>query len=186
MFSRSIDCNGIYECDSYRESDEADVECVTIITVLLAFRLSPHSLEYRDFKVRQCTLEAETMRWSVCPVYQLLWSNISTPDDVSVYCDIYAFSSACTLPSTQSDACREVFRTVEAMHPSKNANSYWQAVNRTFLDFDDVIGRIWQEETRFKRVYFVSKKEALNAFAERERILRLSRDEAISEVLEGK
>ena len=80
---------------------------------------------------------------------------------------------------------REVFKTVEAMNPSKSANSYWQAVNRTLLDFDDIIGKIWREEKlASNESILISREEALTFLAtERERIMRLSRTEAIREVL---
>lgn len=79
----------------------------------------------------------------------------------------------------------EVFRTVEALNPSKNAASYWQAVNRKFLDFDGVIGAIWRDEKlASNEAITILKKEALTVLAaERERIMRLSRDDAIKEVL---
>ena len=90
--------------------------------------------------------------------------------------------------STQSEAVglvQEVFKTVEAMNPSKSANSYWQAVNRTLLDFDDIIGKIWREEKlASNESILISREEALTFLAaERERIMRLSRTEAIREVL---
>jgi len=40
----------------------------------------------------------------------------------------------------------EIFKSVEAMNPSKDANSYWQIVNRKMLDFDSKItGKILKE-----------------------------------------
>ena len=79
----------------------------------------------------------------------------------------------------------EVFRTVEAMNPSKNAASYWQMVNRTLLNFDGVIGAIWRDEKlASNEAIRISKEEALTFLAaERERIMRLSRADAIKEVL---
>ena len=79
----------------------------------------------------------------------------------------------------------EVFRTVEAMNPSKDAASYWQAVNRTFLDFDGAIGAIWRDEKlASNEAICIAQEEALTFLAaERERIMRLSRADAIKEVL---
>lgn len=79
----------------------------------------------------------------------------------------------------------ELFKTVEAMNPSKDAVSYWQGINRTFLNFDEIISDIWRNEKRAaSEAILISKEEAM-AFlaAERERIMKLSREEAIQEVL---
>lgn len=73
------------------------------------------------------------------------------------------------------------------MHPSKDANTYWQIVNRIIIDCDEVIRRIWQEEKRASvESIYISKKEALRFLAsERKRIMRLSKEEAIREVLKS-
>ena len=79
----------------------------------------------------------------------------------------------------------ELFRTVEAMNPSKDAANYWQTVNRTLLDFDGIISEIWREEKlASNEAMLISRAEALTFLAaERTRIMSLSRDEAIKEVL---
>ena len=71
------------------------------------------------------------------------------------------------------------------MNPSTDAASYWQAINRTMLDFDRTIGALWRDEKlASNEAIQISKREALSYLAaERERIMRLSRAEAIQEVL---
>lgn len=184
-------------------ADVADVECVTddysFVADAKAFRLSRTAKNQKDFKVQAMDnwKYGNPYAMVVCPVYQL-------PSRISQIYQQAATMSVCIVTythlavlvryaqeSTQSDALglvREVFRTVEAMHPSKNANSYWQAVNRTLLDFDDVIGKIWREEKfASNESILVSREEALTFLAaERARIMRLSRDEAIREVLKGR
>ncbi|MBX7236990.1 MAG: HindIII family type II restriction endonuclease [Caldilineales bacterium] len=81
---------------------------------------------------------------------------------------------------------REVFNSVAAMNPSKNAATYWQAVNRTFVNADGSIRDLWREE-KIASVESIelAREEALRFLAaERERIMRLTRDEAIREVLQ--
>ena len=79
----------------------------------------------------------------------------------------------------------EVFKSVEAMNPSKDANTYWQIVNRRMLDFDQKIAKIWKDEKRASiESIHISKEEAMGFLAsQRERIMRLSKEEAIKEVL---
>jgi type II restriction enzyme len=79
----------------------------------------------------------------------------------------------------------EVFRTVDALNPSKDATGYWQAVNRRIIDFDTRLRQIWSEEKiASSESVLMAKEEALNYFAsERERMMRLSKEEAIVEVI---
>lgn len=186
-----------------RRANVADVECVTddysFVADAKAFRLSRTAKNQKDFKVQAMDdwKRGKPYAMVVCPVYQLPYrtSQIYQQAAARSVC-IATYTHLAVLvryayETTQSKALKlvhEIFRTVEAMNPSKNANSYWQAVNRTLLDFDSAIGKIWQEEKlASNESIFVSKKEALTFLAaERERIMRLSRDEAIREVLEGR
>lgn len=71
------------------------------------------------------------------------------------------------------------------MNPSKDAYNYWQVVNRTMLAFDAKIGNIWKDEKiAVVESIEIVRDEGLRFLAlERERIMRLSREEAISEVI---
>lgn len=181
-------------------ADEADVECVTddysFVADAKAFRLSRTAKNQKDFKVEAMDnwKHGKPYAMVVCPVYQLPYrtSQIYQQAAARSVC-VATYTHLAVLvryaqESTQSDALglvREVFKTVEAMNPSKSANSYWQAVNRTLLDFDDIIGKIWREEKlASNESILISREEALTFLAaERERIMRLSRTEAIREVL---
>ena len=81
----------------------------------------------------------------------------------------------------------DIFKTVEAMNPSKDATAYWQTVNRKILGSDEKISKIWKEEKRASiESIHISRKEALGFLAsERERIMRLSKKAAINEVLKS-
>lgn len=82
----------------------------------------------------------------------------------------------------------EVFKSVEAMNPSKDANSYWQVVNRKILSFDGILGDIWKEKKQASiESIFIARKEALGFLAsERERIMKFSKEDAIKEVLKSR
>ncbi len=184
-------------------ADVADVECVTddysFVADAKAFRLSRTAKNQKDFKVQAMDdwKHGKPYAMVVCPVYQLPYrtSQIYQQAAARSVC-IATYTHLAVLvryayESTRSKAVglvREVFRTVEAMNPSKSANSYWQAVNRTLLDFDDIIGKIWREEKlASNESILISREEALTFLAaERERIMRLSRTEAIREVLKWK
>ena len=181
-------------------ANAADVECVTddysFVADAKAFRLSRTAKNQKDFKVQAMDdwKYGKPYAMVVCPVYQLpsRTSQIYKQAAERFVC-IASYTHLAVLvryaqESTQNkvmELVHEVFRTVEAMNPSKNAASYWQAVNRTLLDFDGVIGTIWQDEKlASNEAILISKEEALTFLCtERERIMRLSRAEAIQEVL---
>jgi len=84
------------------------------------------------------------------------------------------------------DLLHEVFNTIKAMNPSKNANAYWQAVNRTMLQYGDPIGELWKtEKIATIESLAISKEIALTYYSsQREAILKLSRNEAIEQLID--
>jgi len=80
----------------------------------------------------------------------------------------------------------EIFRTVKAMNPSKDASSYWQAVNRAILRYGDPVDDLWEtEKIATIEGISASKEIALTYYAsQREAIMRLSRKEAIRQLIE--
>lgn len=181
-------------------TDVADVECVcndySFVADAKAFRLSRTAKNQKDFKVPAMDdwKHGKPFAMLVCPVYQL-------PSRTSQIYQQAAARSVCILtfthlavlvrhaqrvgqPRTLS-LLHDVFRTVEAMNPSKDAAAYWQTVNRVFLDSDGSVSAIWREE-KIASVESIrlAQEEALQFLAsERERIMRLSREEAIQEVV---
>lgn len=181
-------------------ANAADVECITddysFVADAKAFRLSRTAKNQKDFKIQAMDnwKHGKPYAMIVCPVYQLpsRTSQIYQQATARSVC-IATYTHLAVLvryaqESTQNKAVElvhEMFRAVEAMVPSKDATSYWQIINRTLLDFDRAIGEIWREEKlASNESILISREEAL-AFlaAERERIMRLSREAAIKEVL---
>lgn len=130
----------------------------------------------------------------VCPVYQLpsrtsqIYQQavarsvfICTYTHLAVlvrYAEVVGQGSAIAL-------LHDVFRGVAAMNPSKDASAYWQVLNRAFLDSDDSIAAIWREEKMASvESIKIAREEALTLLArERERIMKLTHEDAIKEVL---
>jgi type II restriction enzyme len=181
-------------------ADAADVECVcnaySFVADAKAFRLSRTAKNQKDFKIQAMDnwKRGRTFAMVVCPVYQL-------PSRTSQIYQQAAARSVCICTYThlavlvryaetfgQGHAIyllHEVFRSVEAMNPSKDAGVYWQILNRTFLDADDRVANIWREE-KMASVESIktAREEALTFLAkERERIMKLSREDAVKEVL---
>jgi type II restriction enzyme len=178
----------------------ADIECVSVdysfVADAKAFRLSRTAKNQKDFKVQAMDgwKYGKPFALIVCPVYQLpsrasqIYEQAITR---SVCICTYTHLAVLTRYAVQAGQPRAIallqglFRAVEAMNPSKNATSYWQTVNRVFLDFDETVSPIWREE-KIASVESIglARNEAMQFLAsERERIMKLSRQEAIQEVI---
>jgi len=178
----------------------ADVECVSaeysFIVDAKAFRLSRTAKNQKDFKVEAMDgwKHGKPYAMVVCPVYQLpsrtsqIYQQASARSVfVGTYTHLAVLARYAQITSKNSAMVllHDVFKAVEAMNPSKDAGTYWQIVNRKMLDFDSKISSIWNDEKRAStESIFISREEALSFLAsERERIMRLSKEEAIKEVL---
>jgi len=181
-------------------ADAADVECVSdqfsFVADAKAFRLSRTAKNQKDFKVQAMDgwKRGRLYAMVVCPVYQLpsRTSQIYQQAGARSVCivtythlAVLVRYSHATNKNKAMELVHEVFKSVDAMNPSKDANTYWQIVNRKMLDFDQKIAEIWKDEKRASiESIHISKEEALNFLAsQRERIMRLSKKEAIKEVL---
>ncbi len=181
-------------------ADVADVECITdtysFVADAKAFRLSRTAKNQKDFKVEAIDnwKHGKPYAMVVCPVYQLpartsqIYQQASSRSVCIGTYTLLAVLARFAKESSRSKTVEmvlEIFKAVEALNPSKSASSYWKTVNRTLLDFDARLSSIWREEKlASNEAMLISKEEALTFLAaERARIMRLSRDEAIKEVL---
>lgn len=181
-------------------ADVADVECVSdsysFVADAKAFRLSRTAKNQKDFKIQALDSWKYGKPYAivVCPVYQLparasqiYQQGAARSVCIATYMHL-AVLARYTEESSQAKAralLHELFKSVSAMHPTKDAVTYWQAVNRTLLDFDPLLANLWAEEKRATdEAIQHSREEALIFLAEeRERIMKLSREEAINEII---
>ena len=183
-------------------ADVADVECVnddySFVADAKAFRLSRTAKNQKDFKVQAMDgwKHGKPYAMVVCPVYQLPTraSQIYQQAGARSVCigtythlAVFARYAEATNTTNAMELVHQVFKTVESMNPSKDANLYWQVVNRKILDFDGKIAGIWKEEKQASvESIQISRDEALGFLAsERERIMRLTKEQAIKEVLKA-
>ncbi len=181
-------------------SDTADVECVCpefcFVADAKAFRLSRTAKNQKDFKVQALDSwkHGKPYAMLVCPAYQLPTRSSQIYQQAavrSVLIGTYTHMAALVRYAEVAgrNAARTVlhrsFQAVPAMNPAKDATVYWQTVNRAFLGVDEALGGFWQEErVATCESIGIAKQEALGFLAaERERIMRLSHEEAIREVL---
>lgn len=178
----------------------ADVECVSheysFVADAKAFRLSRTAKNQKDFKVQAMDgwKHGKPYAMVVCPIYQLpsRSSQIYQQAGARSVC-IWTYThlavlvryAQATSPAKAIDLLLGVFKAVEAMNPSKDATAYWQTVNRRMLEFDHQIANIWRDEkVALVESIQISREEALEFLAsERQRIMQLSKEEAVKEVL---
>lgn len=181
-------------------ADVADVECVcpaySFVADAKAFRLSRTAKNQKDFKVQAMDnwKHGKPYAMVVCPVYQLPTRSSQIYQQAaarSVALASYTHLAVLVRYAAQvgrSKAQRllhALFKAVEAMNPSKDAVAYWQAVNGVFLKADSSLPAIWREEkVASTESIAIAREEALRFLAaERERIMALSREQAIREVI---
>lgn len=181
-------------------ADAADVECVgknfSFVADAKAFRLSRTAKNQKDFKVGAMHgwKRGKPHAMVVCPIYQLpaRASQIYHQAASQNVC-IFTYSHLCLLlafgnlegPERTQKLLHEIFKTVEASNPSKDATSYWLPLNRMMLGFSKQISGLWQiEKEASAESINVAKEEALTYLAaERKRIALMTREEAIQELI---
>lgn len=183
-------------------ADVADVECIakdySFVADAKAFRLSRTAKNQKDFKVQAMDgwKHGKPYAMVVCPVYQLpsrqsqIYQQAAARSVlVGTYSHLSVLVRYANEVSTEKaiQLLRELFEAVDNMNPSKDAGAYWQSLNRVMIKFDKSVNRLWQDEKQASiEAVDVSRNEAL-AFlaAERERIMRMSKSEAIAEILKS-
>lgn len=181
-------------------SDAADVECVardySFVADAKAFRLSRTAKNQKDFKVQAMDnwKNGKIYAMVVCPSYQLpSRSSQIYQQAISRNVCIFSYSHLIVLiqfaekhgKQKAETALKMIFEMIGRLQPSKDAQSYWKALNSTLLNCHDYLSKVWRREKRATlEVVEIAKREALADLAkERERIMRLPRETALRELV---
>lgn len=182
-------------------ADAADVEVVGVDYSFVAdakvFRLSRTAKNQKDFKVQAMDgwKRGKPFAMVVCPLYQLPTrsSQIYQQSAARNVC-IFSYSHLSVLVRLAEREgsgptialLHDIFKTVEALNPSKDANAYWLAVNKTILGFGKGVSDLWKaEKIATLEGILISKNIALDHLArEREAIMKLSHEEAIKRLID--
>lgn len=183
-------------------ADVADVECYadkySFVADAKAFRLSRTAKNQKDFKVQAMHnwKHGKPYAMVVCPIYQLpsRTSQIYKQAADRSVC-IWTYSHLALVARYASEFGQEnaigliqaIFESVDTLQPSKDAVSYWQALNRVMLGYGQGLRELWQDEKIASgESVLISREEALTYLAsERERIMKMTQEEAIKAVLEA-
>lgn len=180
--------------------DTADVEVFaksySFVADAKSFRLSRTAKNQKDFKVQAMDgwKRGKLYAMVVCPIYQLPNKSSQIYEQASArnVC-IFTYSHLAMLvsfsqlegKSKTEKLIHEIFKTIPALNPSKDAFSYWLAVNKTMLEFSTKVDRLWKAEKQAAvESIAVAKEEALVILArEREKIMRMTHKEALLELV---
>ncbi len=181
-------------------ADVADVEAFadkySFVADAKAFRLSRTAKNQKDFKVQAMD------RWKhgkpyamvVCPIYQLPRNSSqiyhqATTRNVCVFTYSHLAFLVRYAESVGKKAAEnllfEIFKNIESSNPSKSAYDYWQVVNKTILGKAKGFEDLWKTEKLASIESIEIAKEEGLAFlaAEREKIMRMSHQEALKELI---
>ena len=150
----------------------------------------------KDFKVQAMDgwKHGKPYAMVVCPIYQLptrssqIYQQASTRNVCIFTYSHLSLLVNCALEEGNGNAeglLHEIFKTIPALNPSKNAVGYWLAVNKTILGYSKVIEGLWKtEKEAATESTEIVKEEGLSYLAsEREKIMRMSHDEALNELI---
>lgn len=181
-------------------ADAADVEAVvedySFVADAKAFRLSRTAKNQKDFKVQAMDgwKKGKPFAMVVCPLYQLpsKSSQIYAQAIARNVC-IFSYSHLALLVEIALSVGRreathllhEVLKTVAIINPSKDALPYWMALNRLILEYHPSVEKLWKaEKIATLESIQISKEHSLEYLAsERARIMLLSREEAIKQLI---
>lgn len=179
-------------------SDAADVEVFgegfSFVADAKAFRLSRTAKNQKDFKIQALDSWKRGKPYAIviCPLYQLparvsqIYQQAITRDVCILSYSHLAVLLGLSNQSQQAlaqDVLRKVLESVNSMNPHKDAGAYWTVINRIFVNI--TTRDLWSLEKRanLEAISF-AKSEALQQLAiERERIMRMSHDEALRELI---
>ena len=201
LISASYSYIGLESTVLTERADSADVEVVaadySFVADAKVFRLSRTAKNQKDFKVQAMDdwKRGKPFAMIVCPLYQLpsrasqIYAQAAARNVcIFSYSHLAVLTRLAEIKGTNVVVCllHEVLRTVQALNPSKDANTYWQAVNRAMLQYGEPIGGLWRtEKIATMESIGISKEIALTYYAnQRESIMRLSHRDAIKQLIE--
>jgi len=200
LLSESYKILGLRSLVLKERSDAADVEAFgknfSFVADAKAFRLSRTAKNQKDFKVQAMDgwKRGKPYAMVVCPIYQLPTraSQIYMQASSRNVC-IFTYSHLAMLVAFSvlegqdraEELLYEIFKSIPALNPTKEAERYWKTINKTMLSFSTQVDSLWRDEKKAAAESIaLAKEEALIYLAgEREKIMRMSHEEAISELI---
>lgn len=200
VLSKSFEAMGLASIVLTERGDAADVECVadeySFVADAKAFRLSRTAKNQKDFKVQAMDnwKHGKPYAMVVCPIYQMpaKTSQIYLQAITRSVC-IFSYTHLAVLiryadrvsHKAAQNLLLDIFKQIEILNPSKDSVTYWASINKLMVGHGECVKELWSEEKKASAESIVhAKEEALTYLAgERERIMRLSKSDAVREIL---
>lgn len=186
-------------------ADAADVEACTpsgfipeysFVADAKAFRLSRTAKNQKDFKIQALDnwKKGKPYAMVVCPLYQLPMKTSQIYEQASArsVC-IFSYAHLALLvriadifsKNQAMHLLKNIFSKISQSNLSKNAQVYWSLVHQEIFSFHKGVEDLWKTEKKaVLESISISQEIALEYLAsERERIMKLSHEEAIRELV---
>lgn len=200
LLSASFSAMGFKSIVLKERANVADVDVFgktySFVADAKAFRLSRTAKNQKDFKVQAMDSwkHGKPYAMVVCPIYQLpsTQSQIyqqATSRDVCIFTYthlalIVKYASVEGNENAES-LIKEIFKTIEAMNPSKKAADYWITINKLILSFSNILSELWKEEKNVstESIKIAKEHDLLYLADERSKIMNMSHEEALLEII---
>lgn len=200
LLSEAFNYIGINSIVLAERADAADVECAgsgfSFVADAKAFRLSRTAKNQKDFKIQAMDgwKRGKPYALVVCPIYQLPTrsSQIYQQAIARDVC-VFSYSHLAVIvrlaekegKKTAEKTVLTALKSIASLNPSKDSIAYWTAINGSLLASHKAVADIWKgEKVAAVESIAVAKEEALTELArERERILRMSKQQAVLELI---
>ena len=200
VVSEALNAIGLNSVVLDTRADSADVQArasnYTLVADAKAFRLTRTAKNQKDFKVQAMDDWRGGLDFAlvVGPIYQYMsrTSQIYLQAINRNVCLLSYTHLACLVnladkrgTDTTESALHTVLKTVNLLHPSKNAVDYWTGINRALIDSLTPDVESWEAEKQASMVGLdVARDESLEYLrAERNRLLGLSHRQALDELV---
>lgn len=200
VISEALSAIGLNSTVLDARADAADVQArassYSLVADAKAFRLSRTAKNQKDFKVQAMDGWRHGLDFAVvvCPIYQLPTraSQIYQQAIARNVCILsYSHLSALVTlairagTSRSEDGFFEVLKSVSVLHPSKSAVDYWTGINRALINSLDSELDLWRAEkiASHEALAIVKAESVRYLTAERDRLLGLSHQEALNELV---
>lgn len=202
VISESLSCLGLQSSVITTRADAADVQAraqnYSLVADAKAFRLSRTAKNQKDFKVQAMDGWRGGLDYAVvvCPIYQLpgRTSQIYQQAVARNVCILSYSHLAALVALTAARSAKaaeagllKVLKTVATLHPSKSANDYWVGINRALVAALGANADLWTAEKKasLEGLALVKEESLKYLRSERNRLLGLSHQEALDELLQA-
>jgi type II restriction enzyme len=183
-------------------ADAADVQAraknYSLVADAKAFRLSRTAKNQKDFKIQALDGWRNTCDYAVivCPIYQLpnKSSQIYQQAIARNVC-ILSYSHLSALlalayketPIIAENGLQQILEKVAQLHPSKSATDYWTGINEALIIALGKHKHLWTTEKKesLNGLEFAKQEALADLRTERHRLLGLSHQEALDELLKS-